>query len=378
MSKKINVFKKPFRIGRIFDIDIQIHFSWAIAFFLFTYMISTQQMPLLVPDLKSYLYWIAGGLITLAIFSSVLLHELGHSVVAIKEGIPVRNIVLFVFGGVAQIEKEPTSPLGEAKIALAGPAVSWFLGIFLIFLTGAAPFNPLFGKSLLLLAVINITIGTLNLVPAFPLDGGRILRSVIWCITKNLLRATRLAVKASQLIAFSIIAIGMFSLFQASPWGIWYVFLGLLLQQAGLSSYSQLILREALEGIKVSQFVISVHMVFSQSSLEQAAVGMSAEELKTAVVIDSCGAFQGIVRPKDFRRIPSQSWKLSRVKEIMVPKDKVIFVSPEQKAFEAIQSMSSQGAREALVVKGNRFIGVLDYSKIKKFVASRFQEIDAA
>src|SRR3989337_386187 len=231
-------------LGRILGIPISLDPSWFLIFILLTWTLASSYFPTEFRNWSAAQYWIIGAITAILFFVSVLLHELGHSVVALRYKIPVRRITLFVFGGVAQIGAEPPSALSEFWIAIAGPVVSFALAAsFYLLELAFAGLAPLFALAKFL-AFINGTLGVFNLIPAFPLDGGRVFRAIVWGITNNLLRATRIASAAGQIFAFLMIFYGIFLAFNDNIiGGIWLVFIGWFLNNAAEQSYRQTLLQ---------------------------------------------------------------------------------------------------------------------------------------
>ena len=242
------------KVATIIGIPIRIHFSWLIVFGLITWSLSTFYFPQVSPDLPMTSYWMKGVLAALLLFASVAFHELSHSVVARRYKVSIESITLFVFGGVAQMKGEPPHPRAEFLIAIAGPVSSICLsGLFF----GVSQVTPGGGKALFsYLAHINLLVSLFNLIPGFPMDGGRLLRSAIWAKTGNFFRATRTASNVGQKIALFFIFSGVFSLFVRIPGGIWLMFIGWFLYSAAQTSHQQSTLQETLSGVKVNDVMV--------------------------------------------------------------------------------------------------------------------------
>src|SRR5256886_12433860 len=229
------------RIGKIAGSDIYIHVSWIIILVLLTVSLAIGWFPQLYPGQSTATYWIVGLISALLLFVSVLLHELAHSFVARRRGLPVKNITLFIFGGVSNIEREPTSPGVEFQMAFVGPLTSLLIGAvcFLLQLPLRGSNSPLEGI-LFYLAVTNVLLGIFNLIPGFRLDGGRVLHSIIWKITGSMRQATRAATIVGQVIAYLFIFWGIWQLFTGNVLnGIWIGFIGWFLLSAAQSANSQ-------------------------------------------------------------------------------------------------------------------------------------------
>jgi len=228
------------RIGKIFGIDIYIHISWVIIIVLMTWSLAVGWFPVLYHGFSALTDWILGFIAAILLFASVLLHELAHSVVARARGLPVKNITLFIFGGVSNIEKEPGSPGIEFQMAVVGPLTSILIGVLafaLLFLLGQ--YSSALGAILWYLGIANILLGIFNLIPGFPLDGGRVLRSIVWKIDGNLPRATRIVTVVGQVIAYLFILVGIWLFFVGYFIdGLWLGFIGWFLLSSAQSANS--------------------------------------------------------------------------------------------------------------------------------------------
>ncbi|MDP6825392.1 MAG: site-2 protease family protein [Dehalococcoidales bacterium] len=229
---------KSFNLGKVFGIQLRLHFTWSILFIFLT-------GSLVYPNWSQWFYWVAGIVASLLFFSSVVAHELAHSLVGRANGIPIKSITLFIFGGVAQMTKEPADPSIEFKVAVAGPACSLAIGgIFFLFwwLTQKA-IEPI-AAILLWLAIINLALVAFNMIPGFPLDGGRVFRSLLWRVTGNYRRSTRIATQVGRAVGYAFI-VGGILIVLLRPFGLnwfsglWFVFIGWFLEHAAASSYRQ-------------------------------------------------------------------------------------------------------------------------------------------
>jgi len=272
-------------------------------------------------------YWAAGIITTLTLFASVLTHEFGHSLVAIREGIPIKKITLFIFGGVAQMEAEPNNPATEFKVTAAGPLTSLLIAIFfgaLYFLI--LPAGNLISEAIYFVAQLNLIMAVFNLVPAFPLDGGRIFRSLVWYFNKNMLKATRIAVGLGSFLSYLAMALGFMQIFfQGNLWGLWLIFLGWMINQAGQSSYSQLVFKETFSGMKVSELM--------STNLQTVSPDDTLDDLAECFLHYKFGAFpvvyesttHGLVTLQNMKEIPRENWGETRVSRILTPLKEAMF-----------------------------------------------------
>jgi Zn-dependent protease len=245
--------KSTFRLFRIFGIDIGIHYTWIFIFIFFSWTLAQLYFPQQYPGWSTVAYWVTGIVAALLIFVSVLLHELAHSLVAKRRGLPVSSITLFILGGVSNLEEEPEKPGIEFTMAIVGPVSSLVLALIFWVLVRLAPHpdTPV-GAILSYMAIINLFLGIFNLLPGFPLDGGRVLRSIIWGSTNNLVRATNIATRIGQFFGWALIGAGIFVMLSVSFFnGLWLAFIGWFLNSSADASRKEVTLRERLSHIKV-------------------------------------------------------------------------------------------------------------------------------
>ena len=255
------------QVAKVIGIPIYLHFSWLIIFGLIVWTLSTGYFPAKYPDLPASSYWAKGLVASLLFFVSILLHELGHAVVARLHGLRTRSITLFIFGGVAQLEKDPKDGRAEFWMAAAGPVVSLALaGVF--YACATLPFvGPSAAAVAKYLALINLILAVFNLVPAFPMDGGRLLRGALWGPLGKA-RATRIASTAGTFFAFLLIFIGVFSLTRGDALGgLWYILIGWFIKDASAASYQQVRLDEALRGVTVRDAMVDAVVTVPSSRL---------------------------------------------------------------------------------------------------------------
>jgi Zn-dependent protease/CBS domain-containing protein len=327
--------KGSWRIGRIAGIEIAIHYTWLLALFIFTWLVG-QGFAVTYPGWHSYLYWIAGFLATFTLFISVLIHELSHSLVARAHGLAVSSITLFILGGVSNLTEEPEKPGVEFRMAIAGPLASLVLGIvfwilwYSITKTWALPVfnvNIPANKQTLALAIIgflayaNIALTIFNLLPGFPLDGGRVFRSILWGATGNLNKATNIATIVGRVFGWAFIALGVWlALFVSGGLlnGIWFIFIGWFLNSAADNSRREATLQEHLTGVSVEQVmqkdIESVHPYTKVADLIQM---IFVQEHKRAIPVTEGDNLVGIVTVSDIKNLPQEKWQTTPVEQIM-------------------------------------------------------------
>ena len=357
-----------FRLTRIFGIDVEINISWLLVFALFSFTLARDYFPAQMVGFEPSAYWSMGIITTILIFASILLHELGHSLMAIKEGIPIKRITLFIFGGVAQMEKEPHLPGVELKIALVGPATSMVLAFLGWLLFRIIPPDLAISQVVFFLARLNLIVGLINLIPAFPLDGGRVLRAGLWHFLKNLLRATRIAVLIGSVFAFTAIGWGFLLILNSMIWGLWYIFLGWLLYQSGQASYTQLVFHQTFKGVPVSQIMSrNVQSVHSDTTLNQLVHQFYQYKFGAFPVVDD-GKLLGMVTLNHLREVNQEEWQRTTVAQIMIKDSNLINVSPDTEAVEVMMKMASGNIGRVLVTENHRLVGILSRTDMMKLI----------
>ncbi|MEZ0323033.1 MAG: site-2 protease family protein [Hydrogenothermaceae bacterium] len=361
-------------IVNIFGITINIDISWLFAFFLVSLSLSEGFYPQLYPHYSVYYYWFTGITSALFLFVSVLLHELSHSLVAIKEGIPVKDIHLFIFGGVAMIEQEPKSPFQEFKIAIAGPMMSFLLaGMFFVF-AYLYPKDDLFNGFLNYMFLVNFFLGAFNLIPAFPLDGGRILRSILWT-KKGLLKATEIASKIGNYFGNFLILIGIFFLITGNFInGIWFIFLGIFIKRASKQAYLSTKLYLLLSNYRVDNFLTTLTPLFYSDPIENYInIYYPFYRTKLYPVISKDGDIL-YLNYDDLKKMPS--FELENKTAGDFAKSFRFSVDPSDKLTTAYKMMLKNNLEEIPVVYNNTFVGLLKRDIIDSIIKSRMGEED--
>ena len=364
-----------FPIATVWGIPIRLHASWFVIFGLVTWSLASGFLPEAYPQLSIVAHWAIGAVTSLLFAASVLLHELGHAWQARRDGVPVRQVTLFLFGGVAEITREPSSAGSEFRIAIAGPLVSLglagiFGGLYLIDRSMAMLAAPSEW-----LARINLTLALFNLIPGFPLDGGRVLRAIVWRATNNPRRATEVAATAGQVVAFGFIAVGIFIIFQGNLFnGLWLAFIGWFLQNAAASSLAQSTVQEALRGVKVSQVMdTSVVSVASFHSLERVVeenVLIGGESV--FLVTDSIGSsIRGLLTLRDITSRPRLEWKNLTAADVMTPCDRLAPLNPQTELLQALRQMDEAGYPQLPVTESGEVRGILTRDRILHYLRLR-------
>jgi Zn-dependent protease/CBS domain-containing protein len=348
------------QIARVIGIPIYLHFSWLIIFGLIAWTLSTGYFPAQTPDLPASSYWAKGLVASLLFFVSILLHELGHAVVARRLGLRTRSITLFVFGGVAQLEKDPKDGRAEFWMAAAGPVASLALaGLF--YTLASVPFlGPAAVAVVKYLALINLMLALFNLVPAFPMDGGRLLRGALWGrLGKS--RATHVASGAGTFFAFLLIFAGVFSLLRGdSLGGLWYILIGWFIKDTSFSSYQQVRLDEALRGVAVRDAMVEgVATIPGSGSVAEAAREYFLRTGYGSYPVTRGDAVVGLLCLKDVLRLSPEQREATSVQGAMRPLTDALVIDPDAALPLAIATMAQAGTARLLVMQGERLVGLL-------------------
>lgn len=358
-------------IGSIRGIRLGIHYSWFIVLIVFSYLLSEGQFPNQFEGWTRTQYWVVGVATVILLFASVLVHELAHSVVAQTRGIEVVGITLFIFGGVAQLSEDSDEPGEEFAIAIAGPLASLGLaGLFggLWYLLRDS--NEQLGALLGYLAVVNTILAVFNLIPGFPLDGGRVLRAILWKITGNVRRATRIVSVIGTLVGTLFFLLGIISALSGNLInGLWYIALGWFMQNAAQGGYRDVELRELLSGHVVSE-VMDAAPVVVRSGLSVSELvddWFLARNLRGAPVVTN-DWFEGIVTISDVRTIPREQWDQTVVRAIMTPRERVYSVAPTDSVETALRLLSEHDVDQLPVLDDGQLVGLLRRSSLVRFV----------
>jgi Zn-dependent protease/predicted transcriptional regulator len=383
--------RNGWHIGRLFGINIYVDWSWLLILLLVTGNLATG-FAQVHPNWGPGLIWIVAIVAALLFFASVLAHELAHSIVARAQDIPVRNITLFLFGGVSNIQQDPRSPRAEFLMAIVGPITSIVIGVICLLAAGAlvrlpagAAANPgsLFAALdplttlLLWLGPINILLGIFNLVPGFPLDGGRVLRAALWAATGNVRTATRWAAWVGQAIAWLLIFTGIAMIFGVQvPFfgagvvnGLWLAFIGWFLSSAARQSERQVVIHDMLEGIPAARLmhsnVLAVPPMISVGELVYRYV-MGTDE-QAFPVLDG-DRLLGLVTLEDIRKVAREAWDTTAARDIMTPADQLAVVRPQDDAATALDKLMEHDAATVPVIADGHLLGLIRRRDIMRWL----------
>jgi Zn-dependent protease/CBS domain-containing protein len=363
------------RIGRIGGVAIELHLSWLVIGFLVAYSLAAVQLPAMYTGWSAGAYWAVGIVTSILFLVSVLIHELSHALLARRFGLPVATITLFVFGGAANLGEEPKTPREEALIAAVGPLSSLLLGGILWVIDIFVAQEQL-AATIGWLAFINLSLGIFNLVPGFPMDGGRILRALLWRLRGDRFKATRNAAGVGRLVGYLIVAVGV--LIALAPGGlvagIWLALIGWFLSTAAESTVAQMGVQRRLQGVRVRDVMDpdppSVQPNESVADLVQER--MLRGEHRTFLVRHDDGGLAGIVSLTDVRKVPREVWDSARVTDIMTRYNDLAIVRPEDDAEDALRLLQERGVNQLPVVEEGRSVaGMLTRAGVLALIDTR-------
>lgn len=379
-----------FRLGRLFGISIHVDWSWLVILALVSWSLSAT-FGQIHPEWTYGTRWGMAVLAAFLFFVSILAHELAHSLAALARGVPVHSIMLFMFGGVSNMEKEPSSPAEEMVITIVGPLTSLFLGaVGLVIGAGSLGVDNAFVNSSALLSKlqplntvlawlgsVNILVGLFNLIPAFPLDGGRIIRSLIWAASHDLRNSTRWASWLGQGIAWSMIVAGVVMALNVElPFfgsgifnGVWMVFIGWFLNNAAASGYRQTVIQDALTDVPVRNVMqTQIPAVASQVSVDELVNREFAQLEENAVLVTQGQEVVGMVGLTDVERSSRAAWQATPVGDIMTPVSDLVHVTPDQDVAEAFDRLQRLELRQIPVILNNRIVGLLHRKDVVRWI----------
>ncbi|MGB0034738.1 MAG: site-2 protease family protein [Candidatus Acidiferrales bacterium] len=361
------------RLGRIFGIPIYLHSSWFIIFALITLSLRTQ-FTSQHPSWSPAQHWALGIITSVLFFASVLFHELSHSVVAKHYRIRVQSITLFIFGGLARIARDPSRAIQEFNIAIAGPLSSLFLSGSFWLLSRYFHGNDMAAAAMGWLWQINLLLALFNLVPGFPLDGGRILRGIAWGITGNFDRASRIASTTGQIFAYMMIIFGAWQALSGN-WvgGLWTAFIGWFLLTASQESYAQIAMRNTLGGVSAADIMThDVPTVPRDTSLEE----YIHEVLRTGRrfhIVTGADTPVGLVTLHAARAVPRDEWTNTSIQAAMIPIDRIHSASPEEPALAVLERMQTEDINQMPVLSEGKIVGIIARDTILRVLQTRLQ-----
>lgn len=370
--------KAQIKLGRIFGVEIGLHYSWFIIALLITFSLAGQFQEH-NPGWSDGLRWGVSIITAVLFFGAIVAHELSHAIVAKLRGLPVRSITLFALGGVAQIEKEAADAKTEFWMGIIGPITSFVIGVVCLAITVALgwkppefPQRPL-PAMLMWLGIINIGLAIFNMIPGFPLDGGRVLRGIVWWITGNAVRATRIAARVGQVIAFVMILYGLMQFFRGAGFnGLWIAFIGWFLLSASRESYAQMVISEGLRGLRVGDVMSrDFPVVDAHSNLQTFAEENLTRTGRRFWVVTLNGQPEGIITPNEMSAVTRNRWPYTTVADVMRPLDATHTVNPNTPVTEALEVMASQDLNQLPVMNEHGLAGLISRSHILQLIQTR-------
>lgn len=374
-------------IGRALGIPIRIHASWFLVFLLVTWSLSTSYLPESLPGLTPERYWAMGGLAAVLLFLSVLLHELGHSYVALYYRIPIEKITLFIFGGVAHMRKEAPTPLAEFLIALAGPAVSFVIGglcfVFVELAQAIQRQHGLQGWIMLgaLLGVVNMQLGLFNMIPGFPLDGGRVLRAGLWAWGNDFYRATKQAAVVGLAFGLVLGLVGLGVMYGAvsgelpasmASNGGWIVIIGMFLFAAALASRRQAAIRQSLATVPVRNLMVTtVISIPSHCTVDEAVNQYFQSYGYGGFPVLEDGRLVGLITVLEIQNLSPALWPWRRVEQVMRPQSESLVIEPDTPVIHAMERMTHERWDRLIVMLNGEIVGLVTHSAIVHFLQLR-------
>jgi Zn-dependent protease/predicted transcriptional regulator len=359
------MFGNRIKLFKLLGFEVRVDWSWIIIAILIAWSLSKGLFPSYYKNLSPQTYWWMGIIGAAGLFLSIIAHEFSHSLVARKYGLPMKGITLFIFGGVAEMEDEPPSAKVEFMMAIAGPLSSILIALIFYGIHAAGkqaglaqPINGVVGY----LAMINGILAVFNLLPAFPLDGGRVLRSILWGVKKNLRWATYVSSRIGSGFGILLIVLGVIQVFRGNfIGGMWWFLIGMFLQGAAKASYQQLLTRRALEGEPVRRFMKTDAVTVPPSiSLEQLVEDYIYKyHFKMIPVVEDHDRLLGCVTTKQIKEIPREEWSRRTVGDVASQCTSENTIEPEADAMKALSIMKQTGNSRLMVVEGGRLVGII-------------------
>ncbi len=372
------MFRHNIPLGKIWGIPIGLDYSWFVIFALLTWLLAGSYYPAEFSNWPPALYWFMGAATAILLFVSVLLHELGHSVVALRYNMPVRSITLFLFGGVAQIGAEPPSAVAEFLIAIAGPLVSLLLAAFFYAVQPlVVGMEPLLGMAKYL-AFINLALVVFNLIPGYPLDGGRVFRAMVWAITRDLRRATLVAANVGRFFAFLFIFVGVWQMFRGNfGGGLWIAFIGWFLDNAASAQVQQVMFQGLLAGYRVSQAMSTqCKAVPADLSLQQLVDDHILGSGQRCFLVKRGENTLGLMTLHRIKEVPRAEWTTTSAAQVMLPLEQAKRIESDSELWAALQKMDRDGVNQLPVTRDQQVIGMLSREDVISFMRT-VQELGA-
>jgi len=371
MDKSINFMKdKHLSIGKILGIPIYLDYSWFLILAILTWMLAESYFPVEFKNWAQSSYWLDGFVTSIFFFISILLHEFGHSVIAKEYKLKVKRITLFIFGGIAEISEEPPKSSAEFWIAIAGPITSLLLAAIFYLLEKAFVKNQFLMASFHYLALINFILAIFNLIPGFPLDGGRVFRAIVWAITKNYKKATTIAANAGRFFGYLFIMLGVFQVLQNNVLnGLWITFIGWFLEGAAISQIQRQALKELLLGHQVHEALSNDYgIVYPDSTVQEIIDNNFIGANRRTLLVKDNDIFVGFLTPRKIKSISISDMQNKTVNDIMIPLKDIDKIYPNEQLLEASKVIDQNDSSEIPVIENGNCIGILNQKSIIQFI----------
>lgn len=356
---------------RVRGIPVRAHPSWLLILALLTWNLAVGYFPQVLPDLPAAALWIRGLVAALLLFVSVLLHELAHCIAALRYGIPVSSITLHIFGGVSQMEREPERPGAEFTIAVVGPLASFALAAALALGARALDPGPGARATMQYLAFVNVLLGIFNLIPGFPLDGGRVLRAALWRLKGDGAWATRVAARTGSAFAVILIGLGILRAFTGELiGGLWFVLIGLFLRQSAEQSYQQLAVRSGLSPYAVRDVMArQVTVVPAEATAAEVVDRYFWQHHVSSFPVVEGDRVVGIVALDRVKALTPEARETSRARDVMLPLSEALTVAPGDSLWHALEKLTQNGLGRVAVLEGGRLVGYLSVKDVAHVLA---------
>ncbi len=360
------------KVGKIAGIEISIHYTLLLAMVLFTWLLGSSYFPTVIKGAVSYQYWIAGFLASVLLFVSVLIHEIAHSLVAKAKGLPVNSITLFILGGVSNLSEEPGKPGTEFLMAIVGPLMSLVLAGIFYLISLLLKTELTFTHSIVVyMAQANLILGLFNLLPGFPLDGGRVLRSIVWRTTGDLLKATNVAAIVGRFFGWGFVGFGVYLAFFVQGGllnGIWLVFIGWFLNSAADSSRYEAILKEYLTGVQVAQVMDkNPETISPQMTVAQLVQTIFIQKRKRAIAVAEGDKLLGMVTISDVRGVHQDRWTTTPVSQVM-HRQPLYVIKPDDDLNTAMKLIAMYDLNQVPVLAQDKIVGILTRADILNYL----------
>jgi Zn-dependent protease/predicted transcriptional regulator len=367
------MFGKKIHLFTIFGFKVGIDLTWIFLAVLVTWSLAQGLFPVWFAGYSPAIYWWMGVAGALGLFFSIVFHEFWHSMIARRYGLPMKGITLFIFGGVAEMEDEPANARTELLMAIAGPVSSMVLGFVFILLyraERAVTLSAPVGGVLFYLGWLNVVLAIFNMIPAFPLDGGRVLRSILWYARGNLRWATRVASAIGSGMGLLLIGLGLLTFIGGGfITGIWYFLIGMFIRGAAQMSYRQVLIRNALGGETIARFMQSNPIVVPPSiSIRDLVDEYFYRYHYKMFPVAQDGTLTGCISSSEVKNIPREQWGQLRVQDVLVSCSPDTSISPDTEAIKALAQMNRTGRSRLMVVEGDRLLGVITLKDMLKFL----------